>query len=199
MYKIGLTGGIASGKSTVSHYLSQRGHQIIDADVIARQVVEPNSEGLSRLTAAFGEGLLHLDGTLNRQALAEIMFQSETVLSQVNDLLHPLILEEVERQCHLLDQQGYKHCFIDMPLLFEIGYNKQVDEVWLVYVTPEIQLERLMQRNQISIERANKMIQTQWEIDKKIPLATYIIDNTGSLSQTYQQLEQRVIELEGRV
>ncbi|MDO4775209.1 MAG: dephospho-CoA kinase [Aerococcaceae bacterium] len=186
MYKIGLTGGIATGKTTVANYLQSKKIPVIDADLIARQVVEPNSEGLRRLQIEFGDWIMNTDSTLNRSALGERVFAEPQLLAKLNAMLHPLIFAEIERQYSLMDAPL---CVIDMPLLYEVGYDKQVDEVWVVFATSDIQLDRLMERNDFTRERAQQMIDAQIPIEKKLALADYVIDNQGTLDATYAQID----------
>lgn len=194
MYKIGLTGGIATGKTTVADYLRHKQIPVIDADQIARQVVAPHSEGLARLVTRFGEGILQADGGLNRAELGARVFADASKLAELNALLHPLIFAEIERQCATIQAPL---CVIDMPLLYEVGYEDKVDEVWVVYVPEEVQRERLMRRNQLSQERAQQMIDAQLPIQEKKNRADYVIDNQASQAVTCEQIEA-LLQIERR-
>lgn len=186
--RIGLTGGIATGKSTVSRWLQQHGFQVIDTDQLAREVVLPNTLGLSTIVAHFGDGILMEDGTLNRRALGEIIFADAQERQWLNDLLHPLIFQRIESLIQLMDVQVV---FIDMPLLYEVQYEKFVDQVWVIYVPRDIQIERLVVRNQWTVEQAEQVIRAQMDIEEKARLAHDVFDNQGSIEELYQQLEQR--------
>lgn len=192
MYCIGLTGGIASGKSTVVTVLRSLGAFIIDCDVIARQVVEPQSPGLAAVAAAFGPESVQDDGSLNREYIGQIVFRSPKRKQQLEDILFPLIHAEIraEKKCiHGINREAI--IILDMPLLFEIKYETYVDETWLVYVDPATQLTRLMARNNYSRDEALARIQAQMPIDEKKALAQVIIDNTGSLEATTGQVRRQ--------
>lgn len=192
MHVIGLTGGIATGKSTVSTYIAQKGIPVIDADLLARQMVLPKSVGLQQLVTQLGQWILNEDGTLNRSLLAQKMFADSYTKQTVEAVLHPLIFAEIER---LKEAITAPWCVIDMPLLYELNYERAVDEVWLVYTTPEVQLARLMQRHHWSKEEALQRIRAQWPIEKKRALQPNIIDNTMELQNTYQQVDQLIAKL----
>lgn len=194
---IGLTGSIATGKSTVSQYLQQKGYSVIDCDVIARQVVEPHHQGLQQLVEKFGVNILQADGTLNRERFGQLLFAQPSVRQEVNALLHPLIFEEVARQIEHYRQQGKKICFVDMPLLFEVHYEKNVDEVWLVYTSSDIQLQRLMVRNQLSEFEARQKIQSQIPIEEKIAKSDIVIDNSYTIFDTYKQIDVVLQKMKG--
>ncbi|MBK0347708.1 dephospho-CoA kinase [Aerococcaceae bacterium zg-ZJ1578] len=192
MKVIGLTGGIATGKSTVSQYLISKGYEVIDADLVAREVVEVGQRGLAALVQSFGASILTVDGQLNRKRLGTLIFSDVSKRQIVNELLHPYIFESIRRK---REQSHQAILFIDMPLLFEVGYEKQVDEVWLVYVSKDVQLTRLMERDSLSMDSAKERLSSQWPIEQKRQLVTTIIDNSGSVEATYQQVEQALLKL----
>lgn len=188
MYKIGLTGGIASGKSTVVNWLLKHGAVAIDADLVAREVVEPGTPGLAALRDAFGDDIVTTDGTLDRAALGAIVFTDEAKRKQLNALLHGFIKEAIDAKAKQLEAQGYAAAIYDIPLLIETEWYKDMDEVWLVYVSPETQLHRLMERNGYSEEEASHRIASQMSFDEKRPYGDQIIDNNG----TPEELEQKL-------
>ncbi|MBS4461669.1 MULTISPECIES: dephospho-CoA kinase [unclassified Facklamia] len=192
MKVIGLTGGIATGKSTVSQYLISKGYEVIDADLVAREVVEVGQPGLVALVQSFGSSILTVDGQLDRKRLGTLIFSDVPKRQMVNELLHPYIFERIRRK---REQSNQAILFIDMPLLFEVGYEKQVDEVWLVYVSKDVQLTRLMERDSLSMDLAKERLSSQWPIEQKRQLVTTIIDNSGSVKATYQQVEQALLKL----
>ncbi|MBR7926713.1 dephospho-CoA kinase [Aerococcaceae bacterium zg-ZUI334] len=192
MKVIGLTGGIATGKSTVSQYLISKGYEVIDADLVAREVVEVGQPGLVALVQSFGSSILTVDGQLDRKRLGALIFSDVSKRQMVNELLHPYIFESIHRK---REQSHQAILFIDMPLLFEVGYEKQVDEVWLVYVSSDVQLIRLMERDSLSIDLAKERLSSQWPIEQKRQLVTTIIDNSGSVEATYQQVDQALLKL----
>lgn len=191
MYKIGLTGGIASGKSTVVSMLRSYGAAIIDCDIIARDVVQPGSDGLQAVARTFGPQALLPDGTMNRAYIGGIVFNDAAKKKELEDILFPLIRRDIDRQAAALEEKGARVVFLDMPLLFEVKYHTYVDEVWLVYVDAATQLTRLMARNGYTQKEALARIHSQFPIDEKRSLSQVIIDNTASLENTETQVQQQ--------
>lgn len=191
MYKIGLTGGIASGKSTVVSMLRSYGAAIIDCDIIARDVVQPGSDGLQAVARAFGPQALLPDGTMNRAYIGSVVFHDAARKKELEDILFPLIHQEIDRQAAMLEENGSHLVFLDMPLLFEVKYHSYVNEVWLVYVDAATQLTRLMARNGYTQEEALARIHSQFPIDEKKSLSQVIIDNTASLENTEKQVQKQ--------
>lgn len=197
MKVIAITGSIATGKSGVSNYLIKRGFPVIDTDILSRVVVEKGSTGLKQLTEAFGDQILNEDGTLNRKKLGSILFSDEESKQTINRILHPLIADEANQQIKDYQTAGERLIFVDIPLYYEVNINILMDDVWLVYTTPTIQLERLMKRNQINEQEAQQLINNQISIEDKAKWAEKIIDNSGTLEATYQQVEALLkLELE---
>lgn len=189
MRVIGLTGGIATGKSTVSNYLRTVNIPVIDADLISREIVQPGSPGLGKLVETFGKDLLTSDGHLNRPALAQKIFHNEAMREQVNQLLHPLIYQTMSDQVAQYRTKGEKLVVLDIPLLFETNTSDCFDTIWLVYIAETIQLERLMKRDSLNEEAAVARIASQLSIEEKKGLADVIIDNTGSIEETIEQVQ----------
>ena len=199
MYKIGLTGGIASGKSTVVSMLRDYGAAIIDCDIIARDVVRPGSEGLQAVARAFGRQALQADGTMNRAYIGSVVFTDAARKKELEDILFPLIHREIDRQTADWEEKGAPMVFLDMPLLFEVKYHTYVDEVWLVYVDAATQLTRLMARNGYTKEEALARIHSQFPIDEKRSLSQVVIDNTASLENTEAQVQKQWKQLLARL
>ena len=195
MLRIGLTGGIATGKSTVSNYLKELAYPLIDADVIARQLVEPGQEGLERLVVRFGREILHESGALNRQVLGQRLFGDAQLRQEVDQLLHPLIYEALEAESQRLAQAGAQLAFFDIPLLYETGYDQKMDQVWVVYLPHAMQVERLMARNSWSQAQAEAAIASQASIEAKRQRADLVIDNQGTLAVTFAQVDQALSRL----
>ncbi len=195
MLRIGLTGGIATGKSTVSNYLKELDYPLIDADVIARQLVEPGQEGLERLVARFGREILDESAALNRQVFGQRLFGDAQLRQEVDQLLHPLIYEALEAESQRLAQAGAKLAFFDIPLLYETGYDQKMDQVWVVYLPHDLQVERLMARNSWSLAQAEAAIASQASIEAKRQRADLVIDNQGSLAVTFAQVDQALSRL----
>lgn len=187
MRKIGITGGIATGKSTVTNYLRQKGYTVVDADEAARAVVAPMSLGIDKVIDAFGQQIVKGDGQLDRELLGKLIFKDEAKRDQLNQLLHPLIMDWMDQQ---IAQAEAEIVFVDVPLLYEVGYDQKVDQVWLVYVNRMIQLQRLMERNHLTEEEANQRIDSQWSLEDKKEKADVIIDNEDNLDALYRQIDQ---------
>ena len=184
---IGLTGGIATGKTTVSNYLKELGYSIIDADVIARQVVEPGTKGLRMITDTFGEKVLTSDGLLDRQHLAQLVFTSFEQLQQLNRILQPIIRERIQEP---ISTSKDPVVVIDVPLLYEQHYEDLCDVVMVVSAQPQQQLERLMNRNHLTMDEAKNRVASQMPLSSKERLADVVIDNNGSVEETRQQVKK---------
>lgn len=190
MMIIGITGGIASGKSTVSNYLIRCGYSVVDADQVARQVVAPGTDGLKKIVQAFGPKILTDDGRLNRQKLGRVVFNSPDQLQILNKILQPLIRQKIIRQLTALQRADHQLIFLDAPLLFEQHYDALCDLVMVVVTSPAIQLKRLMKRNQLTVEQAEARIKSQMPLATKEALADMVIDNDSSIARTEQQVQQ---------
>ncbi|WP_289001431.1 dephospho-CoA kinase [uncultured Megasphaera sp.] len=197
---IGLTGGIATGKSTVVNMLRARGAWIIDCDILAREAVAPGSSCLSDIARHFGEKALLPDGTMDRAYIGSIVFADPARKKELEGIIFPQIHKLLsERIDHFRKKDENCLIFLDMPLLYELKYTSYVDEVWLVYVDPAAQLKRLMARNQYTESEALARIHAQLPIDEKRSLAQVVIDNTGSLESTEEQVDKEWNELRNRV
>lgn len=184
---IGLTGGIASGKSTVSRYLIDQGYPVLDADQLVHNLQTKGGRLYEALLAQFGSAILAADGQLDRPKLAQLIFSSPDNLALSNQLQDQIIREELaEERDRLLAQVDL--IFLDIPLLFEKGYEGWCNQVWLVAVDEATQLERLMNRNGYSLEEAKKRVASQLPLAEKRQLADRVIDNNSSLENTYQQI-----------
>src|SRR5436190_12628501 len=190
MLKVGLTGSIAVGKSFVLSVLHELGCHVIDADDIARQVVEPGSAGLQSLREVFGEEVLNPDGSLDRSKLGVVVFADEVRRNRLNEILHPLIIAAQDEQIRELgkkDPQGI--AVIDAALMIESGGYRRFDKLIVVHCRPEIQLQRLMRRNKLSREEAEQRIATQMPQEEKKRYADYLIDTSGDFAGTRRQTE----------
>lgn len=192
---IGLTGGIASGKSTVSELLKERRIPVVDADVIAREVVEPGKNAYQQIVAAFGSCILLPNGEIDRKALGEIVFSDEQQRQVLNGIVHPEVRKEMTRQAEEASQSGYELVVMDIPLLFESKLQYMVDKIVLVYVPSDVQLIRLMDRDKIDEEQAQKRIKSQFPIETKKNEADFIIDNSGTREETKAQVDQLLVTL----
>ena len=187
-YILGLTGGIASGKSTVSAYLAQNGALIIDADLIARQVVAKKSSGLKQIVAKFGGEILTASGELDRKKLGKLVFSNKELLKNLTDITGPLIRAEILREIEAAKKAQVKLVVLDIPLLFETGYQTLCDKVMVVTIPSEVQLKRVMKRDNLSAAEARKRIANQLPASKRNELADVLIDNSKSVAETYQQV-----------
>lgn len=182
---IGLTGGIATGKSSVARLLEERGAVVIDADQLSREAVMPGTAGLAHIIAAFGEDVLSPDGSLDRAHLRKIIFVDNEKRRQLEQILHPEIKQLAEEQIAAAAEK-HKLVFYMAPLLIEAGATDRVDEIWVVTVRPDVQMERLMVRDGISLEQAQAIISTQMPLAEKACCGRVVIDNSGTLEQTRQ-------------
>lgn len=185
---IGLTGSIASGKSTVAKMLQELGFPIVDADLVARVVVEPGTETLGEIVEAFGEDILLESGELDRAKLGDIIFHNPLKRKELNDIMHPAIRKEMLRQRDEWLEKGGKHIVMDIPLLFESRLQHFVEKILVVSVTEETQLARLMERNCLSEEEAKARIASQLPLSVKEKGADAVIYNNGHLENTHTQL-----------
>lgn len=194
MRVIGLTGGIASGKSTISNIFKNAGIPIIDADVVARKVVEKDSVGLISLTKRFGNSILLDDGSLDRMKLGRKMFSDASALKEVNDLLQPLIRTEIELQIQETKKQNHPLIILDIPLLFEMHYETLCDDIIVVAVSVETQIQRLKNRNGLSKEEALKRIESQMSLEEKVQKADIVWTNEGSIEELEARVHQWLLE-----
>ena len=184
---IGITGGIASGKSTVTEFLRQKGFQVVDADAVVHQLQKPGGRLFQILVEHFGEKILLENGELNRHLLASLIFSNPEEQEWSKRTQGEIIREELAALRNQLTQTEALF-FMDIPLLFEQNYASWFDETWLVYVNRDCQLERLMKRDQISKEAAESRLNSQWPLERKISLASRSLDNNGNQEQLIAQV-----------
>ncbi|MGG5340618.1 dephospho-CoA kinase [Enterococcus sp. AZ192] len=186
---LGLTGGIATGKSTVVEIFKDEGFPIVDADIIAREIVEPGTPGLQAVVDAFGSELLFADGSLNRKKLGKIIFSDKQKRERLNRVLSPFLREAI-----LTDIARKKNLsslvIVDIPLLYEGGYDAVVDQVAVVYIPEELQLSRLMKRDDLSALEAEQRIDSQMPIEEKKNRADIIFDNQKTTEETKKQVKK---------
>ena len=191
---IGITGGIASGKSTVTEFLRQKGFQVVDSDAVVHQLQKPGGRLYQVLVEHFGEKILLENGELNRLLLASLIFSNPEEQEWSKITQGEIIREELAA---LRNQFARSEAlfFMDIPLLFEQNYASWFDETWLVYVNRDVQLERLMKRDQISKEAAESRLNSQWPLERKISLASHSLDNNGNQEQLIAQVVQLFEEM----
>ena len=191
MITIGLTGGIASGKSLVAEIFRRLGAAVIDSDSIAREVVEPNATGWQSVVAKFGQDILAPDSTIDRAKLGRIIFCDRERRNTLNAILHPLIINTVRERVAALGRQ-YPEALVvtDIPLLIECGLQHEFDAVIVVWSPVELQRKRLMERDGLSAAEAQQRIDAQMALNEKQAHATYVIKNDGSEKQTEEQVKK---------
>jgi dephospho-CoA kinase len=193
---IGLTGGIATGKSTVSHYLlSKYGVPILDADLYAKEAVAQNSLLLAAIFEHFGDRFKLKDGSLNRSALGDLIFSNAEAKQWLENLIHPHVRDRFTRELAKIEnaQQNttpQNTVVLSIPLLFEANLTHLITEIWVVSCSPEIQLSRLQQRNNLTLEQAQNRINSQLPLSEKIARADFVLDNDSTLEALYQKCDR---------
>ncbi|GAA4712297.1 dephospho-CoA kinase [Brevibacillus fulvus] len=196
---LGLTGGIATGKSTVTAMLRERGIPVIDADQIAREVVEPGKPAYEAIVEHFGKGILLPNGQIHRRLLGEIVFSDEGQRQKLNSIVHPEVRKVMREQAEEAEQSGAPIVFMDIPLLFESKLQHMVDKIVVVYAPESQQLSRMLERDELNEEQAIKRLRAQWPIEQKKQLADFLIDNQGSRAETETQVDQMLQKIKAEL
>lgn len=192
MRVIGLTGGIATGKSTASQLLKEMGHIIIDADLIAREVVEPGQIAYRDIVESFGTKILDSRGVIDRKKLGGVVFSNYEKLSELNEIVHPQVKLRVKELIDSYRNQGKTLVFFDCPLIYESNLENFVDEVWLIYSNEDIQIARILKRDHLTEGEAKMRICAQLSIEEKRKLAHVTIENMGTLSELRMRLVEQL-------
>jgi len=196
MFIVGLTGGIASGKSTVSKIMTEMGVDIIDGDLIARQVVKPGTKAWTQIKEKFGDEVIQENGEIDRSKLAQIIFGNEDKRKLLNSITHPEIYKQIYKQLFLFLLVGKQFVVLDFPLLYETGkIVKYLYKVIVVHCSREQQIERLMARNNYSVEESVQRINSQMSLEEKCRMCDLVIDNSKGVVETRKQVERIVNEL----
>ena len=196
MLIVGLTGGVASGKTAVSRVLREEGAYIIDADQIARELVQPHKPAWNELVRAFGKEILQEDGSIHRRKLADKVFTDPEQRKVLNQILHPRIKEEMDRRTKEIGQKDPEAIVvIDAPLLVELGVYRKVDQLIVITSTQMQQMERLKERDGRSPEEALRLFSSQMPVEEKVKLADFVIRNEGSLEETKKKAKEVFKEL----
>jgi dephospho-CoA kinase len=194
---IGLTGGIACGKSTVANILRQKGILVIDADEISREITKKGKPAWQEIKEEFGEEVIGPDGEILRKKLAQIVFNNPTKLATLNQITHPRITKQLtEILAEIKAKKSQRIIVIEVPLLFECGLQDIFDEVWVVKAPQSVMIERLIKRDSLSKEDALKRISSQMPLTQKAQLADRVIENSGSVNDLKKQIEDILKELE---
>ncbi|MCC4721563.1 dephospho-CoA kinase [Salinicoccus sp. RF5] len=193
-YIIGLTGGIASGKSTASDYIRSKGYPVLDADTYAKKATAKGGPAYQGIIDHFGAELLQDDGEIDRRKLGAIVFNDDGERKVLNQLVHPEVRRMMDEDKERLAESG--HVFLDIPLLFENGLDRQCDITLTVYVDQETQIERLMERNGFSHSEALSRINSQMPLSEKRDRSDEVLDNSGSKNELYAQIEDFLANIE---
>lgn len=184
MLIIGLTGGIACGKSTISLTLRELGAVIIDGDVLSRELTAEGGAALPAIRAAFGDGVFQPDGTLNRRALGSVVFADDNARDTLDAIMQPLLLEMIISGIEAARQSGAAACVLDMPILYEKDLDRLCDRVWCAYIPRDVQLRRLMDRDGFTLEEAENRLRSQLPAKEKAARADVVIDTSGTIQYT---------------
>ena len=190
MIRIGITGGIGAGKSEITAYLEELGYSVIDADDIAREAAMPGEPSMLRLREEIGDGVFLEDGSLDRPALAKLMFYDPMVLMSVNEIFHGDIQDRIEANAKLAEERGDKAVFLSIPLLFESGADWKTDEVWLVTADEDTRIERVIIRTGMSETDVRARMDSQMSEEEKRKRADVIIENNGTLTELHESIDE---------
>lgn len=192
---IGLTGSIATGKSTVARLFKQANIPIVDADLISRDIMQVDDVAYRAVVAHFGKHILADDQTIDRKKLAELIFNDEEKRKQLNKIVHPIIIDQIIDQRDRLITEEERLIVLDIPLLFELNLTHLVDKIVVAYTAYPQQLERLKNRDQLTGTAAKKRIESQISIEEKRKKADYVIDNNQTIAQTEAQIKELLTKL----
>lgn len=199
MWTIGLTGGIGSGKSSVTRWLKEHDIAVLDADQTVHQLLAEDKTTIRRVAQTFGDEVLDALGKIDRKTLGAKVFINDETRKRLEEILHPLVKGKMFEDQIALAAQGVKLCVWDVPLLFEAGFNTAMNEVWVVWIPPQVQLERVMKRDSYTRAEAELRISAQWPLEDKIKFADVVVDNSGSWENTVFQLEELLVRIKNRV
>lgn len=195
MLTIGLTGGIGSGKSTVAQWFVQQGIAVVDADKTVHRLLQSDSSTISKLVHEFGAEILAPDGEINRLELGRRVFREIDARKRLERIVHPRVLECMQEEQDVFCNAGADICVWDVPLLFETGYDRYVDQIWVVWVPRDTQIKRVLVRDKLNLKEVEARIAAQKSLDEKRQYADVVIDNSGGRSETLSQIEKAWAEL----
>ena len=189
MSVIGITGGIGTGKSTVTQFLLSKNYRVIDADLISRQVTRGKTETVDKLAQTFGKKILKEDGTLNRQALADQVFGNQEREKLLEKIVTQKVVSIIEKQ---VSEAGEELVFMDVPLLFETGLDRLADSIWVVTACEELRIRRVMERDKITCQQVKSRMNCQMPEEEKLKRATVILDNSGDKETLFKRIEMEL-------
>lgn len=192
---LGLTGGIATGKSTADEFFKKKNIPIIDSDKIAHNIMNVGKPAWKQVKIIFGQNYLNQDQTVNRKKLGELVFNNSAELKKLNDITHPLIYQEIQEKIKVEKDKGTPLVIVDAPILFETGGQSYCDKTLVISLPKDLQIKRLMERNNLTRDEALSRIKSQMPLDQKEKLATYVVDNAGTIEELESKLEQLLKEI----
>ena len=192
---LGLTGGIATGKSTADKFFEEKNIPIVDCDEIAHNIMNVNKPAWKDIKEVFGEKYLNEDQTINRKKLGKLVFNDPTKMKILNEITHPRIFQEMESQIAQYKSEGYSLIIVDAPVLFESHSEKYYDKTLVISLPQDLQIKRLMARNNLTKEEALSRINSQMALKEKEARATYVIENTGSVEDLYKKLNELLTKI----
>ena len=195
---IGITGSIGTGKSTVSNYLISKGYSVVDADKISKGAYNIGSNGYKAILEVFGEEILNSNGEVDRKKIKKIVFDNSNMLQRLNMAIHPIIINEIEKEIEIL-LESQNVVFLDAPLLIETELHKKVDKIIVVVCDKNEQINRIIKRDKITADMAISIINSQMSIDEKLKFADYIVYNNSTIENLYSQVDEIILEIKKEI
>lgn len=195
---IGITGSIGTGKSTVSNYLISKGYSVVDADKISKGAYNIGSNGYKAILEVFGEEILNSNGEVDRKKIKKIVFDNSNMLQRLNMAIHPIIINEIEKEIEIL-LESQNVVFLDAPLLIETELHKKVDKIIVVACDKNEQINRIIKRDKITADMAISIINSQMSIDEKLKFADYVVYNNSTIENLYSQVDEIILEIKKEI
>ena len=195
---IGITGSIGTGKSTVSNYLISKGYSVVDADKISKGAYNIGSNGYKAILEVFGVEILNSNGEVDRKKIKKIVFDNSNMLQRLNMAIHPIIINEIEKEIEIL-LESQNVVFLDAPLLIETELHKKVDKIIVVACDKNEQISRIIKRDKITADMAISIINSQMSIDEKLKFADYIVYNNSTIENLYSQVDEIILEIKKEI
>ena len=195
---IGITGSIGTGKSTVSNYLISKGYSVVDADKISKGAYNIGSNGYKAILEVFGVEILNSNGEVDRKKIKKIVFDNSNMLQRLNMAIHPIIINEIEKEIEIL-LESQNVVFLDAPLLIETELHKKVDKIIVVGCDKNEQINRIIKRDKITADMAISIINSQMSIDEKLKFADYVVYNNSTIENLYSQVDEIILEIKKEI